>query len=150
MEKISLPNTILFDEVTRLLSEGREVIVPTKGSSMLPFIRGERDSVVLLQKLTFEPGDIVLALVDKDRYVLHRIWSVDQDAVTLMGDGNLCGKEQCSTSDISGTVTHIVKPDGHRISVETQKFRRRSRIWRKLLPLRRYILAVYKRMNVQL
>lgn len=146
MEKITLPNTLLFDEVTRLLSEGKEVIIPTKGNSMLPFIRGERDSVVLVKKKEAKAGDIVLALVDGKRYILHRIWSVDGDRVTLMGDGNISGKELCGIADISGTVTHIVRPDGHRTSVDTAVFQRRSRIWRILLPLRRYILFIYRRL----
>ena len=34
-------------EVERLLSQGTAVTIMTKGSSMMPFIVGERDSVVL-------------------------------------------------------------------------------------------------------
>ena len=146
MEKITLPNGLLFDEVTRLLSEGKEVIIPTKGSSMLPFIRGEKDCVALVRKQEVKEGDIVLAFVEGNRYILHRIWSVEGEKVTLMGDGNISGKELCRVSDISGTVTQIVKPDGRRISVDTQAFRRCSRIWRKLLPFRRYILFIYRRL----
>lgn len=146
MEKLTLPNAILFDEVTRLLSEGKEVIIPTKGSSMLPFIRGERDCVSLVKKDEIRAGDIVLALVEGERYILHRVWSTEGDAVTLMGDGNISGKEHCKVSDISGTVAHILKPDGRRISVDTKAFKRHSSIWRKLLPLRRYILFIYRRL----
>ena len=146
MEKITLPNGLLFDEVTRLLSEGKEVIIPTKGSSMLPFIRGEKDCVTLVRKQDVKEGDIVLAFVEGNRYILHRIWSVEGEKVTLMGDGNISVKELCRVPDISGTVTQIVKPDGRRISVDTQTFRRRSHIWRKLLPFRRYILFIYRRL----
>lgn len=146
MERITLPNALLFDEVTRLLSEGREVIIPTKGNSMLPFIRGERDSVVLVRKSGYATGDIVLALIEGERYILHRIWSMEGDKVTLMGDGNIAGKEHCSVSDISGAVVQIVRPGGRRIIVDTPGFRRRSGIWRRLLPLRRYILAIYRRL----
>ena len=42
-----IPNEILFAEVRRLIAENRNVTLKAKGSSMLPFIRGGEDSVVL-------------------------------------------------------------------------------------------------------
>ena len=145
MEKIILPNSILLGETRELLSEGRQVIIPTKGSSMLPFIHGEKDSVLLEKVDGLAAGDIVLALIDGKRYVLHRIWEIDGDNVTLMGDGNLAGKERCTKADVCGTVSEIIKKNGKKIDVSSAGFRRSSRIWRRLLPVRRYILAVYRR-----
>ena len=47
MHKVVVPNAILLGEVKSLLAEGKDVVIPTKGNSMLPFIRGGRDSVNL-------------------------------------------------------------------------------------------------------
>lgn len=146
MEKIILPNSILLGEARGLLSEGRQVIIPTKGSSMLPFIHGEKDCVLLEKKDELSVGDIVLAMLNENRYVLHRIWAIDGEKVTLMGDGNLAGKEECTKAAVCGTVTQIIKKNGKKIDVSSAGFRRSSRIWRRLLPVRRYILAVYRRM----
>ena len=44
-EKRVIPNEILLGEVTSLLAEGQEVVLLTKGGSMMPFLRSERDSV---------------------------------------------------------------------------------------------------------
>ena len=40
MNKMVVPNEILLEEAADLLARGIEVILMTKGNSMLPFIRG--------------------------------------------------------------------------------------------------------------
>ena len=72
MDKIVLPNEVFLEEVAVLLDEGREVTLSPKGSSMLPFIREGRDSVVLRKEPAVHKGDIVLVRLP-GRYVLHRI-----------------------------------------------------------------------------
>ena len=44
MQKVTVPNEILLGEVGRLIEKGDKVTLLTKGSSMLPFIKGEKDS----------------------------------------------------------------------------------------------------------
>jgi hypothetical protein len=139
MKKMVVPNEILLEQAHDLLSRGIEVVLMTKGNSMLPFIRGEKDSVNLKKFDAVEVGDIVLARIAPKRYVLHRIINIDGDKVTLMGDGNLVGTESCSLSDILGTVQEIIRPNGSVKKVTKGTF------WRKLLPVRKYILWVYRR-----
>lgn len=139
MEKRTVPNDILLGEVTNLLSEGQEVIILTKGCSMLPYLRSEKDSVVLRKKDDVEVGDIVLAHLGGGRYVLHRIFKLEGDKVTLMGDGNVKGQEFCTKSDISGTVIRFIKQNGK------EKVPGKGRVWRFFLPVRRYLLAFHRR-----
>lgn len=47
MDKLIVENDEFFGKVVSLLAEGHSVTVPVKGVSMLPFIRGDKDSVVL-------------------------------------------------------------------------------------------------------
>ena len=141
MKKMVVPNEILLEEAADLLSRGIEVILMTKGNSMLPFICGEKDSVNLKKYGAVEVGDIVLARIAPQRYVLHRIIALEGDKVTLMGDGNLVGTETCRLSDILGTVREIIRPNGSTRKVTKGTF------WRKLLPVRRYILWVYRKLN---
>lgn len=138
-EKRVIPNEILLGEVTSLLAEGQEVVLLTKGGSMMPFLRSERDSVALRKLEKVEVGDIVLAHLGGGRYVLHRIIAIDGDDVTLMGDGNIKGTESCLKSDISGTVVRILKASGK------EYVPGKGRWWRALKPFRRYILGVYRR-----
>ena len=134
-----VPNEILLEEAADLLSKGIEVILMTKGNSMLPFIRGEKDSVNLKKYDTVKAGDIVLARIAPHRYVLHRVIQVEGDRITLMGDGNLVGTESCRLPDVLGTVQEIIRPDGSTRKVTD------GAVWRKLLPVRRYLLAIYRR-----
>ena len=140
MKKMIVPNEILLAEADDLLSKGIEVVLMTKGNSMLPFIRGEKDSVNLKRFGAVEVGDIVLARIAPQRYVLHRIFAIDGDVVTLMGDGNLVGTESCRLGDILGTVTEIIRPNGSKKKVT------KGSLWRKLLPVRRYLLWVYRKL----
>ena len=137
MDKRVLPNKVLLEEAAALMEEGREVCFTPLGNSMLPFIRGGRDSVLLKKLPDVEVGDIVLARLP-GRYVMHRVFSREGDNLVLMGDGNVAGTESCTTTDILGTVTAIFK--GKR-TIQPGK----GRIWRALLPIRRYILAIYRR-----
>ena len=138
MNRIVVPNDILLGEASRMLSEGRDVIIMTKGSSMLPFIRGERDSVLLRRKKSVEVGDIVLVRLSDGRYVLHRVFEVSGERVVLMGDGNIQGKELCTSGDVVGTVIEIIRDGSRHVTPG------KGRIWRLLLPVRRYLLYIYR------
>jgi len=138
MDKHVLSNDILLGSVSEMLEEGREVVMTPKGSSMHPFIRGDVDSVTLKKKDKAGPGDIVLAKIG-DRYIMHRIMSVEGEIVTLMGDGNVRGIERCRVGDICGTVISIIRPSGRRITPG------KGRLWKALRPIRRYLLAIYRR-----
>ena len=139
MDKRVLPNDILLGEVAAVLREGREAVITPTGNSMLPFIRDGRDRVVLRRKEELAVGDIVL-MHTGGRYVLHRVIEIDGEQVTLMGDGNLKGVEHGTRAEIIGTVTEIIRPDGHNIRPG------KGRFWRVLKPVRRYILFIYRRL----
>ena len=135
MDRKTLPNEILLGEVAAVLREGREAIIFPTGGSMLPFIRGGVDRVVLRRKPAVGVGDIVLAKIG-EQYILHRVIAADGEALTLMGDGNLRGTEHCAPADVIGTVTEIIRPSGR------ARIPGKGRLWRLLKPLRRYLLAL--------
>lgn len=148
MEKRILPNDVLLGEVARLVSEGEKVTLMTKGVSMLPFIVGGRDSVILEKHSDLEVGMIALAEIHKGVYVLHRIISIEGDMVTLMGDGNIRGCEYCRAGNIAAVATSVLKSSGKIVDCNSISHRRKARIWKMLLPLRRWILAVYRRIFI--
>ncbi len=144
MKHLSVANESLLPEVEKLLAEGIRVTLKVKGNSMLPFIRGGRDSVTLEAPAGISRGDIVLARMGQGRYVLHRVIKIKNNIVVLMGDGNCRGTEQCLRSDICGRVITIVKP--HKcISTDSSCMHMAGTVWRLLLPVRRWLLALYKR-----
>ena len=58
------------------------------GNSMFPLVRIHRDHVTIRPvEEAPVPGDIVLfADPDRPRYVLHRVWAVEEDRVLTWGD----------------------------------------------------------------
>ena len=143
MQKKVVANDIIVPEIARLVAEGTKVAFTPKGVSMLPFILGGRDSVVLMKAEDPRIGDIALARIGSS-YVLHRIIGIEADVVTLMGDGNVAGTEKCSRADILAVAETIMK-DGREIDCRSKNHLRRAEIWRKMLPVRRYLLAIYRR-----
>lgn len=140
MNTIQLPNDILLSKVEAFLNEGKEVVIRARGNSMLPYIRDGKDSVVLKKCDEVSVGDIVLVSLP-GRYVMHRIISSDGDSLIMMGDGNIRGTESFWRKDVIGKVIWIVREDGRHIKPG------KGRLWRKLLPVRRYLLGIYRRIN---
>lgn len=148
MNKRIISNNIVFENVARIIAKGEQVILRTKGKSMFPFIIGDRDSVELspVKINEIKRGDILLAHVDnRSRYVIHRVISVEGERLTLMGDGNVVAKEECERRDVIAIVSMIIKPEKKVNPYSSQQIRY-SRIWNMLHPVRRYVLAIKRRL----
>lgn len=140
-----ITDELIIEEAVRLVKEGVSVTLPVNGNSMLPFIIGGKESVILQPPGLVAVGDVVLAWVENRRYVVHRIIRIDGENITLMGDGNIAGTEHCPLSGIRAKATHVVDDKGRRRYLYTKWRMRASRLWWILRPFRRYILAIYKR-----
>ena len=137
-----LPNDAWLGEVLQMLREGKPYAIYVKGYSMRPFIEHTRDRVFLEKRDTYNIGDAVLAQIAPGHYVLHRIIEKQGDNLTLQGDGNLKGVELCKEGDVSGVVTQYIRPN-RIIPADDPKLVRRIKLWRKLRPIRRYLLLIY-------
>ena len=144
MQTKTVPNAELIPAIGKLVEEGQEVIFKPKGMSMLPFIRGGRDSVLLRKADELKVGDIALAEISKERYVLHRIEKMEGETIVLMGDGNLVGRERCRREDVMAIAVKIIK-DRREIDCQSPGHLRNAEIWKRLLPVRRYLLEIYRR-----
>ena len=127
------------------MREGVGVTLPVDGQSMLPFIIGGKESVILHGPGLIDVGDVVLAWVDGCRYVVHRIVRIDGERVTLMGDGNLVGTEHCLLNDIKARVTHVVSADNKERDLHNRWRMHAAKLWYWLRPVRRVLLAIYRR-----
>ena len=137
-------NEIIRNAIT-LVNEGMRVTFPVKGYSMLPFIIGSRESVDLIKPEQIQVGAVVLAWVEESRYVIHRIIRIDGNQVTMMGDGNIAGVEHCRLGDVAAKAINVVTPDGKHHPLYNPWRIKASRLWWRLLPVRRWILAIYRR-----
>ena len=138
-----LPNDAWLGEVSQMLREGKPYAIYVKGYSMRPFIEHTRDRVFLEKRDSYNVGDAVLAQIEPGHYVLHRIIEKQGDSLTLQGDGNRsCIVEHCKEQDVSGVVTMYIRPN-RTIPADDPKLVRRIRLWRKLRPIRRFLLFIY-------
>lgn len=135
----------IIQEAVRLVQDGVSVTFPVKGRSMIPFIFGGRESVILQKPGSLQRGQVVLAQVGPDRYVVHRIIKVEPDRITLMGDGNIRGTESCTPSKVLAVATHVVDENGRRRPLDTRGQLLKARLWYGIRPLRRIILAILRR-----
>mgnify|MGYP003440439534 FL=1 len=135
----------IIQEAVRLVQDGVSVTFPVKGRSMLPFITGGRESVILQKSGSLQRGQVVLAQVGSDRYVVHRIIKVEPDRITLMGDGNIRGTESCTPANVLAIATHVVDENGRRRPLDTRGQLLKAQLWYGIRPLRRIILAILRR-----
>lgn len=138
-------NSRFFENISSLLEDGKDVKILVKGDSMQPFIKGGRDYVTLQKSDTYNIGDIVLAnAIDfynrKRVFILHRIVSISNGTITLMGDGNIKNYEYCKITDIKGKAI-ILHKNGQKLPIPN------ATLWIKLKPIRRLLLAINRRIS---
>ena len=148
MEKMVVDNDTFFAQVLEVLDQGKQVTIPVKGYSMLPFIRGSKDLVVLEKAgEDLKADDIVLFHVgprNGGRYVMHRILSIDGDAVDIMGDGVPETHEHVRRSQILARAVQILRDGKCPVDPYSAGQLRLVHGWQRLRPLRRYLLFVYR------
>jgi hypothetical protein len=145
METLTKDNRVFLPEVVRLVREGHRVKIVAKGYSMRPFVEDGRDLLVFDVPEPVAVGDVVLAEYAKGAFVCHRIVRMDGDAVTLRGDGNVCGVEKVTRADVLAKVVQIERKGKLYDLATSRRWKCYSFMWCHLLPLRRYLLAAYRR-----
>lgn len=140
-------NHLFMQEITRMFrKEGKKsVTFVVRGFSMRPFLDDGRDKVILVPPRVPEIGDVVLAEVAEKRYALHRVIKIENHIYTMRGDGNpLFMTEEFTFDKIIGVAYGFVRK-GKRVEITDRKWRWYSATWEALKPLRRILLAIYRR-----
>lgn len=146
VEVVEMSNAEFIPVVLDFVEKGKTATLPLRGFSMRPFLEDRRDKALLVKPDGISVGDAVLAEISERHYVLHRVWKIDGDNVTLMGDGNLT-PEHCQLSDIRAKAIAFYRK-GRSVADSTygRKWKIYSWIWVRLFPVRRWILAFYRRL----
>lgn len=145
--KVRVSNDVFIGEVARMLNEeGRSsVTFVVRGVSMHPFLANGRDKVVLVPPMKPQVGQVVLAEVSPGVFALHRIIRIEGNNVTMRGDGNLLWRTETFTSDkIIGTAKAFIRK-GRYVPTDGKLWKRYSAVWHALRPVRRIIVAFYRR-----
>lgn len=142
--KLVVHNDEFFAQVLARLDEGLTATIPVKGYSMLPFIRGGKD-LVILEKATGEikRDDIVLFRYG-DRYIMHRVLQEADGRYDIQGDGVWLGHEYPERDQILAKVTTILRAGKTPVDPYGKTQLKRVHAWQRLGKLRRYVLFIYR------
>lgn len=140
-----IENDKWFPFILDYFNQGAKTItINLKGISMRPFLESDRDRALLAPIGEVKVGDPVLAENYPGHFVLHRIVKLDGDDVTLMGDGNLVC-EYCKIKDLRASVIGFYRKGRTELDrTDGMKWKVYSWIWMHLRPFRRYLLAFYR------
>ena len=140
----------MMQEISRLISEGKSISISAKGYSMNPFIVHMKDQITLGSWTDdqIKKGAVVLVKDVRGCYIIHRIIKREGNVLTLMGDGNIGIIETAYVEDIIALMHAVIKK-GRTYSVQCLRWRLYSWFWKMLTPLRRYPLALWRRLNPQ-
>lgn len=138
---------LMMEEVRRLIAEGKTVSITVKGNSMNPFIVHLRDRMTLgpWKDPDIRKGTVALVKDFRGNYVIHRIIRRDEKTVTLLGDGNLGLYETASFDNIIA-IMYSIDRKGRTWSRDSFIWRVYSWLWMLLTPVRRYPLAIWRRL----
>ncbi len=143
--ELVIDNAEFFPFLISLIEQGHTTSLRLKGFSMRPFLENERDTALLQRAADIVPGQPVLAEISKGHYVLHRVIKVEGENVTLLGDGNL-SEEHCRKSDVKALAVGFYRKGSASLDrTDGFKWRCYSFFWMRLRPVRRYLLAIYRR-----
>lgn len=153
MTPIRLPKEQLLSAVKALINEGHTTTIRIRGFSMRPFLEDARDSVIIAPVTAdgITVGDVVLAEVAPDYYVLHRVATRNGHLLVLRGDGNVAQTEACPIGAVIGRATCFLRGKHQRPCTTTsRRWRIYSRLWPSSPFLRRCLLAFHRRIIVPL
>ncbi len=137
----------MMEEIRTLVAEGKTVTLTVKGNSMNPFIVHLRDRMTIgpWKDSDIRKGTVALVRDTRGNYVIHRIIRRDKGTVILLGDGNVGFTETATLDNIIG-IMHNIDRKGRIWTSESAMWRLYSWFWMTLTPLRRYPLALWRKL----
>lgn len=140
----------IFKEISTMIAEGKTVTLTANGYSMNPFLVHLRDQITLgpWTDSDIRPGTVALVRDIKGNIVLHRIIRRKGNYILLEGDGNIGQQEKATLDGIAG-IMHSITRKNRIYTSKNLLWRIYSWGWVALRPLRRYPLALWRKLNPQ-
>ena len=137
-----------IDRIEEVVDYGECFKVRVEGLSMLPMLGYDHDTIVVRRIDSNEPimGRIVMCRTAPKHYVTHRVIKIEDDMVTMRGDGRLTYDTPISRECVVGIVEGVIRKNGKYKSCTSRSWRLRERLWlAQPMLLRRLSLAVIRR-----
>lgn len=160
---IGVPLEQLAPIMSECMAQGQEVVLTITGNSMSPFLRHQKDQVVLTacDPTALQPGDVPLFCRRNGKYVLHRIvrrddgetctyWGQERplpsrcDSLhyTMLGDAQWIEEPGIAPDQIVAVATAFISR-GKRWECDSDAYRRNRMRWHRMLPVRRILVFLF-------
>lgn len=137
----------LMEPLLELLEETEAVPLVISGGSMSPFLVHRRDTVYLSKvQQPLRRGDMILYRRDSGAYILHRIYRVDGDTYTLIGDAHTQPEPGVRPDQVLAIVT-AVRRKGKLLGPGSFWWTFFEKIWIRMVPLRPMAMALYSHLT---
>lgn len=128
--------------IREVLASGGEFRLYPRGTSMLPLLRQGRDSVALRRvDDPIQKNDILFYQRSDGSFVLHRVWNITPDGLTLLGDNQTIPEYGVAPEWVIGRVTRIFRDDKE-VICDGRGYRWYLRLWQFTI-LRSLLLKLY-------
>lgn len=144
MNKKTVSLQELYPIIKEKLDNNGTVSLPITGTSMIPLLVWGRDSVDIVSCEKPLLYDIIFYRRDDGHFVLHRIVGENENGYILCGDNQWNLEYGITQGHIVGVVTAITR-NGKKFSVKNKAYCNYSKLWCKILPLRKYFLFILRR-----
>ena len=137
MTQETITRSIPMETWCALAREGSAppVTICLEGDSMRPLIRRGRDPVTIIPlNRPLKKADVVLFRL-KDRYIVHRVWKLEQDRVRTFGDNCWNPDPWIPVSQVLGLVVKYSR-NGRVHRLDTPQARTWGLFWMAVQPLR--------------
>lgn len=135
--------------IKELLSTGGRVRITVTGMSMYPFLRGDKDSVLLAATgfTQLKPGDIVLIQRRNSQYVLHRVMKKKKECIYLNGDAQQWCEGPIYPEQIIAKAEGVWR-EGRYLESSHKVLRFLIHMWRWALPIRYVLIRLNGRIRI--
>lgn len=132
-----LADTNNLKTITQALNENGMYTGLTKGCSMEPLIRNQRDTIIVVKPQgRLKKYDIPVYVTKSGKYIMHRIVKVCPDHYVIIGD-NCLNKEYVTDDMIVGRLKAFYRNGKKYIDLdENRAYMAYSKVWVALYPLR--------------
>ena len=127
-----------------LLKKGYLVTMPS-GSSMLPLIRPDRDTVVIKRRIP-KKYDVVLYKRDNGKYILHRVLKIKDKEYVMCGDNQWKKEFGITEQQILGVMDGFYS-DNKYFEISSYRYKLYVRFWCCFLWLRKMMIYLFKIVN---
>lgn len=136
---------VLLEEYRELLKDESVEALPLiiSGNSMSPFLIHGRDTIYL-SRLTrpVKRGDVLLYQRDSGAYILHRVYKIESDSFTMVGDAQTELEPGIRPEQVIAIMTSAERK-GKKQAPGSFWWEFFEKVWIRMVPLRPIVRKVY-------